>query len=299
MIVFDRLAKHYGSFWAVDNLSFVVQPGKVTGFLGPNGAGKTTTMRMSTGLIRPDAGQVTFDGKPYAKLAKPATKVGVSMEPVVFHPGRTAMDHLMMLAPYAGAGKQRCKKVLDMVGLADVANKRVGKFSLGMRGRLNLAAAMLGDPGIVMLDEPINGLDPEGIRWIRELMQSLAAEGRTVLVSSHLLSEVEQTVDDLVIIAHGRLVYSGTLADLEASRTTAVSVKATDPDGFRYLARTQGWTIQDGPNSPDGITVEGVSPAEIGAAALNAGIVIEGLTAHSSDLESIFLQLTEGQGDMR
>ena len=298
MIEFEHLVKRYGSLKAVDDLSFTVKPGRVTGFLGPNGAGKTTTMRLSTNLIRSDAGLATFNGRPYAKLDKPLTKVGVALEPVVFHPGRTAMSHLMMLAPYAGVGRGRCQRVLDMVGLSEVGPKRVGQFSLGMRGRLNLAAALLGDPGILMLDEPVNGLDPEGIRWMRELLRGLASEGRTIMISSHLLSEIEQTVDDLVIIAHGKLVYAGPLTELEGSRTPTVAVRVADPTALHTLAMANGWALRE--TSPTGdVLIEGPTPAEVGRATLAAGIPLEGLAAHTSDLESLFLELTEGQGDMR
>ena len=295
MVIFEHLAKRYGSLKAVDDLSFTVEPG-VTGFLGPNGAGKTTTLRIATDLIRPDAGKVSFDGTAYSKLRKPATRVGLALEPVVFHPGRTAFDHLMMLAPYAGVGKKRCQEVIELVGLGDAAGKRVGKFSLGMRGRLNLAAALLGDPEILLLDEPVNGLDPEGIRWMRELLRSLADKGRTILISSHLLSEVAQTVDRVVIIAHGRLVYQGSLAELESASTPVVSVQTSDPAALRTLAQQHNWTITV---QPDQILIEGPTAAEIGAAAFSAGIALEGLTSHTTDLESIFLTLTEGQGEMR
>ena len=295
MVIFEHLTKRYGSLKALDDLSFTVKPG-VTGFLGPNGAGKTTTLRIATDLIKPDAGKVSFDDKPYAKLTKPATHVGLALEPVVFHPGRTAIDHLMMLAPYAGVGKKRCEEVISMVGLGDAARKRVGKFSLGMRGRLNLAAALLGDPGILLLDEPVNGLDPEGIRWIRELLRSLADEGRTVLISSHLLSEVEQTVDRVVIIAQGKLVYEGDLKDLESTSTSAVCVQTSDPDAVRALAEQHNWKISVQAGQ---ILIEGPTAAEVGAAALNASIALEGLTTQTTDLESIFLSLTEGQGEMR
>ena len=298
MIVFEHLAKRYGSLKAVDDLSFTVKPGRVTGFLGPNGAGKTTTMRMSTNLIRSDAGRATFYGREYAKLVKPLTKVGVALEPVVFHPGRTAMDHLMMLAPYAGVGRGRCQEVLNMVGLSEVGPKRLSQFSLGMRGRLNLAAALMGDPGIMMLDEPVNGLDPEGIRWMRELLRGLAGEGRTILISSHLLSEIEQTVDDLVIIAHGKLVYAGPLAELEGSRTPVVAVKVADVGALHTLAMAHGWAVRE-QTSGGAVLLEGPTPAEVGRATLAAGIPLESLAAHASDLESLFLELTEGQGDMR
>jgi len=299
MIHFENLTKRYGSLTAVDDLSFTVHPGKVTGFLGPNGAGKTTTMRMATSLVRPDAGQALFDGRAYRNLKNPLTKVGVVMEPTVFHPGRTALDHLLTLAPYARADKRRCLKVLRMVGLGEVADKRVGQFSLGMRGRLNLAATLLGDPGILLLDEPVNGLDPEGIRWMRGLLRSLADQGRTILISSHLLTEMQQTVDEVVIIAHGKLVYEGSLAFLEQSRTAVVSVQTPDPGAVVALAAARGWKTDDAGGRPGLVMIEGPAPSEVAVAVVGAGIQLDGLAAGSTDLESVFLALTEGEGGAR
>jgi len=298
MIVCEHLAKRYGPVAAVDDLSFTVKPGKVTGFLGPNGAGKTTTLRVSTGLVRPDAGRTTFDGKTYGQLAYPLAHIGVALEPTVFHPGRTGLDHLMMLAPYAGVGRKRCDEVLTLVGLAEAGGKRVGQYSLGMRGRLNLAFALLGNPGTLLLDEPANGLDPEGIRWMRELLRAMAAEGRTILISSHLLSEVQQTVDEVVIIAHGRLVYDGGLAELEAP-TGGVAVRTTDPAGLLNLAAAERWTVAGAP-APDGtVIVRGPAPADVSKAVVMAGIPLVGLAEQATDLESVFFQLTEGQGGLR
>ncbi|MDR0848230.1 MAG: ATP-binding cassette domain-containing protein [Propionibacteriaceae bacterium] len=302
MIVFDHLTKKYGQLRAVDDLSFEVQPGRVTGFLGPNGAGKTTTLRVATALIHADGGQVMFDGKTYHSLKKPMHQIGVALEPTIFHPGRTAADHLMMLAPYAGVGRKRVKDVLDFVGLTDVAGKRVGKYSLGMRGRLNLAAALLGDPHTLLLDEPVNGLDPEGIRWIRELLQALARQGRTVLTSSHLLSEVEQTVDEVVIIAHGKLVHQGTLNELESRQTRrATLVEVEDRDSLLRLALSQGWQVRD-PENPRsrGVVVEGIDPAYVSRAVYQAGLSVLQLTpVVTSGLEEVFFSLTEGQGSVR
>ena len=296
MIVFDGLSKRFGGIQAVDKLSFEVAPGRVTGFLGPNGAGKTTTLRLATRLARADAGTVTFDGVPYTKLRRPLSRVGVALEPVVFHPGRTAADHVRMLAPYAGVGTKRCDEVLGLVGLADVAGKRVGTFSLGMRGRLNLAVALLGDPEFLLLDEPVNGLDPEGIRWIRELLRHLADEGRTVLTSSHLLTEVQQTVDEVVIIAHGALVFSGSLGDLEALNVSRTLVEATDRDALMALIERHGWTMDSaGGAHSTWALVDGVDAAQIGRAAFDAGVVITQLTSQSSGLEDTFLALTESE----
>lgn len=302
MITIEHMTKRYGSLTAVDDLSFTAQSGRVTGFLGPNGAGKTTTLRMATGLIRPNAGQASFNGKHYLALDKPMRHVGLALEPAVFHPGRSALNHLLMLAPYAGVSRERCLEVLGLVGLSDVADKRVGKFSLGMRGRLNLAGALLGDPSILLLDEPVNGLDPEGIRWIRELLRTLANQGRTVLISSHLLSEVQQTVDDLVIIAHGRTVYQGTLEQLEATSGEQVGVVTSDVAGLTALARQLGWQIVASPGAsehPGQLVLAGVTINQIAATMTQAGIPIGGIAPMSNNLESIFLSLTEGQGGMR
>jgi ABC-2 type transport system ATP-binding protein len=213
-IAVQDLTKRFGPVVAVDRLSFSVAAGRVTGFLGPNGAGKTTTLRVLLGLVHPTSGAATVDGLRYADLPDPARRVGAVLEATSFHPGRRARDHLRILAVAARLPLSRVDEALGRVGLADVAHRRVGGFSLGMRQRLGLAAALLGDPGILVLDEPTNGLDPEGVRWLRTLLRQLAGEGRTVLVSSHLLSEVAQTVDDVVIIAGGRLVTQGVLAEV-------------------------------------------------------------------------------------
>jgi ABC-2 type transport system ATP-binding protein len=220
MITARGLTKRYGSTVAVRDLTFTVRPGVVTGFLGPNGAGKSTTMRMLIGLDRPDAGLATVNGRPYRELRRPLREVGAMLEARSFHPGRSAQAHLGALAVSHGIPRHRVDEVLALVGLETVGRRRAGKFSLGMAQRLGIAAALLGDPGIVMLDEPTNGLDPEGVRWIRNLMKSLAAEGRTVLVSSHLISEVAQTADELIVIGRGRLLTHTTVADLAATATS-------------------------------------------------------------------------------
>lgn len=299
MIAFQHLTKRYGSLTAVDDLSFVANPGKITGFLGPNGAGKTTTLRVSTGLVRANSGQTLFDGKPYSKLNKPARRVGMVLEPTVFHPGRTALDHLMMLASYSGVGKKRCHQMLSLVGLDSVAKKRVGQFSLGMRGRLNLAASLLGDPGTLLLDEPTNGLDPEGIKWVRELLRKLADEGRTILISSHLLSEIQQMVDEVVIITQGKLVFSGSLSELETSSNPVLMVESTNVDAVRYLAQSRGWTLRDEPGHTNVVMIEGPKPEEVSKAVIMAGIPLTGLTVQTSDLESVFFALTEGKETKR
>ncbi len=222
MISATGLTKRYGSTVAVRDLTFTVRPGLVTGFLGPNGAGKSTTMRMLIGLDRPDAGLATVNGRPYRELRRPLHEVGAMLEARAFHPGRSARAHLDALAVSNGIPGRRVEEVLALVGLEAVGRRRAGKFSLGMAQRLGIAAALLGDPGVVMLDEPTNGLDPEGVRWIRNLMKSLAAEGRTVLVSSHLISEVAQTADELIVIGRGRLLTHTTVEDLA---TTASSLE--------------------------------------------------------------------------
>ncbi|MCL2466337.1 MAG: ATP-binding cassette domain-containing protein [Micrococcales bacterium] len=287
------MTKRFGSLTAVDNLSFTVAPGKVTGFLGPNGAGKTTTLRMALGLTRPTRGTATFEGLAYEQLPSPMRQVGAALEASSFHPGRTATDHLAMLASGAGIDQGRCAQVLDIVGLGSVGDRRVGGFSMGMRARLGLAVALLGDPKVLLLDEPTNGLDPEGIVWMRDLMRHLAGHGKAVLVSSHLLSEVQQSVDDVVIIAHGRLVHASPLADLarehEQNRTDVV---AADPAALASLAQDKGWALADG-------VVVGPSAAEIGAAAFAAGVELHQLATQRGGLEAAFLALTEGHGDIR
>ena len=220
MIAARGLTKHYGRVAAVRDLTFTVRPGVVTGFLGPNGAGKSTTMRILIGLDRPDAGGATVNGKPYRELRRPLREVGAMLETRSFHPGRSARAHLGALAVSNAIPERRVEEVLRLVGIEAVARRRAGKFSLGMAQRLGIAVALLGDPGIVMLDEPVNGLDPEGIRWIRALLKSLAAEGRTVLISSHLISEVAATADELIVIGQGRLLAQTTVAELAATASS-------------------------------------------------------------------------------
>ena len=220
MITAHGLTKHYGRVAAVQDLTFTVRPGVVTGFLGPNGAGKSTTMRMLIGLDRPDAGRSMVNGKPYRELHRPLREVGAMLEARAFHPGRSARAHLGALAVSNAIPERRVEEVLRLVGIEAVARRRAGKFSLGMAQRLGIAAAMLGDPGILILDEPVNGLDPEGIRWIRALLKSLAAEGRTVLISSHLISEVAATADELIVIGQGRLLAHTTVAELAATASS-------------------------------------------------------------------------------
>jgi len=289
-IEISGLTKQFGAVTAVDDLSFTVEPGRVTGFLGPNGAGKTTTLRVLLGLVRATSGTATFDGRAYHDLERPLETVGAALE-ADFHPGRTARNHLRVAATAAGIPVARVSTVLDQVGMTEHADRRVGGYSLGMRQRLALAYTLLGDPGVFVLDEPINGLDPEGIKWIRGFLQSLAHEGRTVLVSSHLLSEVAQTVDEVVIISKGRLMKSGTLTSLEldsAPRTIADSpdrpalAAALDAAGFAY---TEGRA---------GFIVDVPEPGAVGHAAFVGGVEVSALHRLKSGLEESFLSLVNG-----
>lgn len=289
----ERLTKHFGPVRAVQDLTFTVRPGRVTGFLGPNGAGKTTTLRMLLGLVHPTSGTATIDGQTYAHLPSPTRVVGAALEASSFHPGRTARDHLRVLAPHAGVPDARADDVLALVGLSDVAHRRVGGFSLGMRQRLGLAGTLLGDPQVLLLDEPANGLDPEGIVWLRSLLRHLAGLGRTVLVSSHVLAEVQQTVDDVVIIAKGRLVHASSLADLAAAADPGVVVRSPDAGGLDDLVAARGWDRADHGETAGRAVVRRVSPEEVGAAAFAAGLELHELTRREAGLERTFLELTE------
>jgi ABC-2 type transport system ATP-binding protein len=289
----SHLTKTFGQVRAVDDLSFSVRPGRVTGFLGPNGAGKTTTLRMLLGLVQPTAGTATIGGRRYTDLDRPMRTVGAALEAADFHPGRTALDHLRIFAPQAGVPDSRAHEVLDLVGLSGAAKRRVGGFSLGMRQRLALATTLLGDPPVLLLDEPANGLDPEGIRWLRDLLRALAAQGRTVLVSSHVLSEVQQTVDDVVIIAGGRLVHASTLAELSGLAEPRVRVASPDAAALDSLVARAGWQ-----RAADGVPVAGVAElvgtdvASVGRAAFAAGLELHELATHGVGLEDVFLRLT-------
>jgi ABC-2 type transport system ATP-binding protein len=284
-----HLSKRFGSVAAVTDLSFRVLPGRVTGFLGPNGAGKTTTLRMLLGLVRPASGQATIGGLRYDRLPDPLRRVGASLEATGFHAGRTARDHLRVLAATAGLPDARVDQVLDGIGLADAARRRVGGFSLGMRQRLALAAALLGDPPVLLLDEPANGLDPEGIAWLRGFLRRLAAEGRTVLISSHVLSEVQQTVDDVVIIARGRLVRRASLAELEGS--AGVLVRSPSADELARTLAGAGLPVAR-TDHPLLLRVATDDPSAVGAVAHRAELEIHELRREQSDLEAIFLALT-------
>ncbi|HYO20349.1 MAG TPA: ATP-binding cassette domain-containing protein [Dermatophilaceae bacterium] len=294
VIVIDHLVKDFGSVHAVDDLSFTVRPGRVTGFLGPNGAGKTTTLRILLGLVAPTAGTATIGGSTYPHVPQPMRAVGAALEAASFHPGRSALDHLRVYAPQVGVNDARCREVLDFVGLGAVAGRRAGGFSLGMRQRLALAATLLGDPPVLLLDEPANGLDPEGIAWLRLLLRHLAGEGRTVLVSSHVLSEVEQTVDDVVIIARGRLVHSSSLAELAALAEPSVRVTSPDEAGLRRLIAAAGWADRVEPEvagQPGVAVIHRVTAPEIGARAFAAGLELHELVPRDVGLEDIFLRL--------
>jgi ABC-2 type transport system ATP-binding protein len=288
------LSKAFGSVKAVSDLSFTVEPATVTGFLGPNGAGKTTTLRMLLGLMTPDTGTATFDGKPYVALGHPLRTVGAVLE-TAFHPARTGRNHLRVYCRAAGFPVSRADEVLMQVGLAEAGRRRAGGYSLGMRQRLALATALLGDPAVLVLDEPANGLDPEGIQWLRGFLRHLAhTEGRTVLVSSHLLAEVEQTVDRVVIVGAGRLVREGSMAELRSGADGAGTVLVRSPEVSRLaeVLTAQGWTVtpEDG-----ALSVQGQTPAAVGHEAFQAGIELHELRSRTSGLEEIYFQLTAGQ----
>lgn len=284
------LTKNFGAFRAVDDLTFAVEPGRITGFLGPNGAGKTTTLRMLLGLIRPTSGTATIGGKVYADLTDPSGTVGSALEATGFHPGRSGRNHLRVLAAAAGIADSRVDELLELTGIPAAADQRAGGYSMGMRQRLGLSAALLGDPDVLILDEPANGLDPEGIRWLRGFLRHLAGEGRTILVSSHMLSEVEQTIDDLVIIANGRLIRQGPIAEIAGSG--GAFVRTSDADRLAGALRIADVVAT--------VQAEGTLLAEtedlrlVGDVALRAGLPIWELTPKRSDLEELYFSLTEG-----
>ncbi|ROP39407.1 ABC transporter ATP-binding protein [Saccharothrix texasensis] len=291
MIEAVGLTKRYGKTMAVDNLSFTVEPGRVTGFLGPNGAGKSTTMRMILGLDRPSAGQVLIGGKPYAQLDRPLRTVGALLDAKWVHPNRSARAHLQWLAKSNGLPDRRVDEVLDMVGLTKVAKRRAGGFSLGMSQRLGIAGALLGDPKVLLFDEPVNGLDPEGILWIRQFMQGLAAEGRTVLVSSHLLSEMALTAQDLVVIGRGKLIsQSSTTEFVERSTENTVRVRSPHADKLGAMLIDKGFTVRE--DADGSLTVSGVLSDEIGDIAAASGVVLHELSPQRGSLEQAFMQLT-------
>ena len=291
MIEATGLTKRYGDTVAVDDLSFEVRAGQVTGFLGPNGSGKSTTMRMIMGLDKPNAGETRVNGANYHDLAWPLREVGALLEAKAIHPGRSAFNHLWALAQTNGISKARVREVLDIVGLPSVAKKRAGKFSLGMGQRLGIAGALLGDPGVLLFDEPTNGLDPEGIRWVRILLKSLAAEGRTVFVSSHLMSEMALTAEHLVVIGRGRLIAEMAVSDFIAqSSRQFVRVRTRQCEVLTQELESTGATVV--PEEDGGLAVTGVPAAEIGAVASAYGVVLEELSPQSASLEEAFMELT-------
>ncbi|WP_020662254.1 ATP-binding cassette domain-containing protein [Amycolatopsis benzoatilytica] len=296
MITFRGLTKRYGGKTVVKNLTSVVGAGAVTGFLGPNGAGKSTTMRMTVGLDRPDSGSVLIRGKPYAELRFPLREVGTLLDAKAVHPGRSAGKHLLAMARSNGIAASRVEEVLATVGLSDVAGKRAGAFSLGMSQRLGIAGALLGDPGVLMFDEPVNGLDPDGVLWVRQLMRSLADEGRTVFVSSHLMSEMQLTADHLLVIGKGKLLADAATADFIAGNSSrSVAVLAPDPVERARLADRLG---ADGrtvlPGEGEELLVREVSVAEVGDLAHRLGTRLHGLGERTASLEQAYLELTAG-----
>jgi ABC-2 type transport system ATP-binding protein len=297
MITAHSLTKRFGSATAVDHLTFEVQPGVVTGFLGPNGSGKSTTMRMIMGLDVPDSGSALIDGKPYSELAWPLREVGGLLDAKAFHPARTARNHLRWLALANDIPLKRIDEVLDQVGLSSAADKRAGKFSLGMSQRLGIAACLLGDPRVLLFDEPVNGLDPEGIRWVRHFLRDLAAEGRTVFVSSHLISEMSLTADRLVVIGRGRLIVETSVSDFVA-RSGGGAVKLVTPDTTAFVPALTGAgaTVEDGDGS---LHVKGLTTADIGDLACRNGLRIHELTPITASLEDAFMELTQEEVEFR
>jgi ABC-2 type transport system ATP-binding protein len=292
MIAVENVTKSYGEKVAVDNLSFTVEPGVVTGFLGPNGAGKSTTMRMIVGLDWPDSGRVTVNGRPYVDHVAPLHQVGALLEARAIHPGRSAYNHLLTLAATTGIPRRRIDEVLALVGLTSVGNKRAGAFSLGMGQRLGIAAALLGDPDVVMLDEPVNGLDPEGIQWIRGLLKSLADEGRTVFISSHLISEIALVAEHLVVVGKGKLIADTTVAEMQrAASGLLVEVRSPRATELSHLLLDDGVSVESGPD-PDELTVTGLEASTIGDRALAAGLPIHALIPTEVSLEEAFMRMT-------
>jgi ABC-2 type transport system ATP-binding protein len=301
MIEARDLTKKFGTTLAVDHLSFTVQPGRVTGFLGPNGAGKSTTMRIILGLDHPTSGSATINGRPYAELPTPLRTVGALLEAKSVHTGRSARNHLLFLAQTQGLPSSRVDAMLDLVGLRPVAHKRAGGFSLGMSQRLGVAAAMLGDPQILLLDEPVNGLDPEGVLWIRNLMKHLASEGKTVLVSSHLMNEMAVTADHLIVIGRGRLLADAATEEVVARGSgQSVRVRTPDPERLTALITADGGHAAPAATSENGngteqapvLTVTGLPAARVGELAAAASVVLHELTPQLASLENAFLELT-------
>lgn len=288
----EGLTKRYGRRTAVDDLSFTVGPGRVTGFFGPNGAGKTTALKAVVGLARPSAGRALVRGTSVTRIRPDARLLGVHIEPCGAHPGRTGRAHLRSLAALAGLPRRRVGEVLELAGLEEAARVRGGKYSMGMRQRLGLAAALLGDPEILVLDEPVNGLDPQGIRWLRTLLRDRAANGGTVLLSSHMLGEAARTVDDVIMIDRGRLVHEGTIQDLERSGESMVVVRTTEAERLsRLVAAAGGRTKRD---DRDALLVEGLDIAEVARVADRAGVLLDEIGRRTASLEDVFFGLTGG-----
>jgi ABC-2 type transport system ATP-binding protein len=292
MIDVDHLSKRYGERLAVDDLTFKVQPGVITGFLGPNGAGKSTTMRMILGLDAPTAGRVTVNGKAYRELAAPLHEIGAMLEARAIHTGRSAYNHLLAMARTHGIPRRRVDEVIGLVGLESVARKRVGGFSLGMGQRLGIASALLGDPSTVVLDEPANGLDPEGILWIRDLLKGLAAEGRTVFLSSHLMSEIALTAEHVIVVGRGRLIADTSVADIvaQASRSAAVHVRTPDASRLRAGLVADGATVTG--TERDVLEVHGLGSDRIGEIAATQRVILHELTPRKASLEDAYMVLT-------
>jgi ABC-2 type transport system ATP-binding protein len=288
VIEVSGLTKQYGPRTVVDDVSFALEPGTVTGFLGPNGAGKSTTLRMMTGLVPATAGSTRIDGRPYDALANPAAVVGTLLDASAVHPGRTGRTHLRLMAATVGVPAARADEVLELVGLTDAAGRRIGGYSLGMRQRLGIAGALLADPPVLVFDEPANGLDPEGIRWMRDLLRGHAARGGTVLLSSHLLGEVESTVDRLLVIGAGRIVADGPVSDLLGGEGTVVH--AADPAALTRALETAGFHVQHGADGA--LVVPGAEPGEVGAVAAAGGHVLTDLRPVRRGIEDLFFQLT-------
>jgi ABC-2 type transport system ATP-binding protein len=298
MIDANNLTKRYGEKTAVDDLTFSVKPGIITGFLGPNGSGKSTTMRLMLGLDAPDAGTVTVGGKRYRDWPAPLHEVGVLLEARSVHTGRSAYHHLLAMAATHGIGRERVQEMIALVGLEEVAHKRAGQFSLGMGQRLGIAAALLGDPEIIVLDEPINGLDPEGIRWIRTLLKALAAEGRTVFLSSHLMSEMALTADHLIIIGQGRLIRDVSLVDF-VDESSANIVRVRSPEATRLRDVILGPDVRVSSDEPSVLSIDGLTAQQVGHVAAVNGFELHELTTEKTSLEDAFMELTRDKTEYR
>lgn len=298
MITAEALGKSYGSKVAVDAIDFTVRPGQVTGFLGPNGAGKSTTMRMIVGLDRPTSGRVLVNGRRYQDHRAPLREVGVLLDAKAAHKGRSAYKHLLSIAATHGIGASRVREVIGLAGLDSVAGKRVGGFSLGMGQRLGIAAALLGDPATIILDEPVNGLDPEGVRWVRTLMRNLAAEGRTVLLSSHLMSEMAQTADRLIVIGRGKILADDSISNIISGATRSVT-RVRTPDAERLIATIAGTGVVVSVLADGAIEIAGLTAEQVAVAASAAGVVLYEVASVSGSLEEAYIALTAGEVEYR